>query len=253
MAEYGSPVLYAVFVWWFGTGLVLYLDGLPGRTFRWSLLGASALLAPALYVLAISSADPSPAGAYLAFSCGLLVWGWLEMSYFMGLLTGPRKAPCPAGCTGLRRFGLALQTSLYHELAIIAVAAVLVALTWNGPNQVGVWTFAILWWMRWSAKLNVFLGVRNLNERWLPEHLRYLTSYFTQKPMNPLFPVSIGLATAVTVLLIQRIAVTSANGADATGLILLASLLALAILEHLFLILPLPLDGLWRWGFQSRS
>jgi len=27
----------------------------------------------------------------------------------------------------------------------------------------------------------------------------------------------------------------------------------LAILEHLFLVLPVPLEGLWRWGLRSRS
>lgn len=253
MAEYGSPVLYALFVWWFSTGLVLYLDGLPGRTFRWSLLAATALLAPAFYGLAASSADPSAAGAYLAFTCGLLVWGWLEMSYFMGFLTGPRKAACPRGCAGWRRFGLAIQTSLYHELAIIAAAAVVMALTWEAPNQVGTWTFVILWWMRWSAKLNVFLGVRNLNEQWLPEHLQYLTSYFTKKAMNPLFPVSIGVSTVTAVLLLQQALAGGGDRFDATGLILLTTLLVLAILEHLFLVLPLPIDMLWRWGFRSRT
>jgi len=30
------PVLFAVFVWWFSTGIVLLLDGLPRTTFRWS-------------------------------------------------------------------------------------------------------------------------------------------------------------------------------------------------------------------------
>ena len=48
------------------------------------------------------------------------------------------------------------------------------ALTRDGANQVGLWTFVILWAMRQSAKLNVFLGVRNLSEEFLPEHLRYL-------------------------------------------------------------------------------
>ena len=41
----------------------------------------------------------------------------------------------------------------------------MVALTWGGANQVGTWTFLVLWVMRLSAKLNVFLGVPNLTER----------------------------------------------------------------------------------------
>jgi putative photosynthetic complex assembly protein 2 len=42
------------------------------------------------------------------------------------------------------------------------------------PNQVGTGTFAVLWVMRISAKLNLFLGVRNLSEELLPPHLAYL-------------------------------------------------------------------------------
>ena len=61
---------------------------------------------------------------------------------------------------------------LYHELAIVATALAVVAVTWGGANQVGTWTFLLLWAMRLSAKLNVFLGVPNLTEQFLPEHLR---------------------------------------------------------------------------------
>ena len=252
MLEYGLPVLYTLFVWWFSTGLVLYLDGLPGRTFRWSMLGATALLAASLYGLVVSSADASAAGAYVAFTCGLLVWGWLEMSYFMGVITGPRKQPCPAGCGGWRRFSLAVQTSLYHELSIVAAAALIVTLTWGAPNQVGVWTFMILWWMRWSAKLNVFLGVRNVSAEWLPEHLKYLQSFFTNKLMNPLFPLSVSVATVFAVVLVQKI-LTATSAFEATGLTLLVTLLVLAILEHCFLMLPLPFAALWNWGLRSRG
>ena len=40
MVQYGLPVLYALFVWWFSTGLIIYLDGLPRSTYRWTMLGA---------------------------------------------------------------------------------------------------------------------------------------------------------------------------------------------------------------------
>lgn len=251
LALYGLPLLYALLIWWFSTGLVLYLDGLPRSSYRWSLGGATLLLAAALYGLAVGRDDTSVGGAYLAFTCGLLVWGWQELSYYTGCVTGPWQQPCPAGCTGWRRFGLAIQTSLYHELAIIITGGVIVALTWGGANQIGTWTFLLLWWMRWSAKLNVFLGVRNLNEDWLPAHLRYLTSFFSRQSMNPLFPFSVTLATAVLALLLDRALAADAGAFETTGLSLLAALLALAILEHWLLILPLPTAALWDWGLRS--
>lgn len=42
------PIIFAVFIWWFSTGLILLLDGLPRTTFRWSHLISSALAVMAL-------------------------------------------------------------------------------------------------------------------------------------------------------------------------------------------------------------
>jgi putative photosynthetic complex assembly protein 2 len=54
MADYGFPALFALFIWWFSTGAIIWLDGLPARTYRWSMLGASAVLVAGLYGLAAS-------------------------------------------------------------------------------------------------------------------------------------------------------------------------------------------------------
>jgi putative photosynthetic complex assembly protein 2 len=253
MLSAAAPALYALFVWWLGTGIVLYLDSLPARTFRWSLVGASAVLVGALLGVVSSAFGTEPADAYVAFTCGVLVWGALEMTYFMGLISGPRKQPCPPGCVGWRRFGLAIGTSLYHEVTIVLAAALLALLTWDAPNQVAFWTFAVLWIMRWSAKLNVFLGVPNLNGDWLPEHLRYLQSYMGQRHMNHLFPVSVSAATVVTVLLYGQALAIAADSFGSVALTLLATLLALAVLEHWFLVLPLPDEALWAWAFKPGS
>jgi putative photosynthetic complex assembly protein 2 len=253
VADYGLPVLHALFLWWFSTGLILYLDGLPARTFRWSMVGATALLCVSLYGLARSSADPSVGGAYVAFTCGLVIWGWHEISFLMGYVTGPRRTPCPEGCRNWRHFLHATQTILYHELAIAATAVAVVALTWGEANQVGTWTFMILWGMRLSAKLNVFLGVPNLSEEFLPEQLHYLKSYLTKRPMNLLFPVSVTVSTVIAALLVRSALAADASAFEVAGFVFLAALLALAILEHWFLVLPLPDAALWSWALRSRS
>ena len=250
---YVIPALFALFVWWFSTGVIMYLDGLPRRTFKWSIAGATVLLAGSLYGLLETAHDTSLWGAYLAFTFGLLAWGWQEISFYMGYVTGPRSAPCPEGCHGLRHFGHAIQTSLWHELAIIAAAIAVVWLTAGGPNQVGTWTFMVLWWMHQSAKLNVFLGVRNLNEEFLPEHLQFLRSFLTKKPMNLLFPVSITVSTVILVRLVQAATASDATAFDAAGFCFLSTLMALAILEHWLLMLPLPAAALWGWSLKSRK
>ncbi len=253
MALYVLPALFALFVWWFSTGLIMYLDGLPRRTFRWSMLGATALFAASLWGLSASCTDLSTRGAYCAFSCGLLGWGWQEISFYMGFVTGPRRAPCAEGCRGWRHFGHAIQTSLWHELAIIASAIAVAAVTRHGQNQVGLWTFMVLWWMHQSAKLNVFLGVRNLNEEFLPDHLQFLRSFLTKKSMNLLFPVSVTVSTVILVRLVQAATATHATRFDAIGFSFLATMMGLAILEHWLLMLPLPAAALWGWSLKSRK
>lgn len=253
MADYAFPVLYALLAWWFSTGLILYLDGLPRHTFRWSMAGATAMLGLSLYGLARTSTDTSVVGAYLAFTCGVMAWGWQEISFLMGYLTGPRSRACPRGCGGWRHVGHAIQTILYHELAILAGAVAIVTVTWGGPNQVGTWTFVILWIMRLSAKVNVFLGVRNLNEEFLPENLQFLRSFFKRRPMNLLFPLSVTASTVALTLLVQAAIAGDADHFQVAGLTFLAALVALALLEHWFLVLPLPVAALWRWAMRSRG
>lgn len=251
MASYALPTVYAVVLWWFATGIILYLDRLPVRTFRTSMLAATAVLGVALYGLADSSADNSVAGAYIAFTCGVLLWGWLEMSFLMGFIMGPRRRACPDGCRGPQHFVHAIQAILYHEISIIVAGVVVVALTWNGPNQFGCWTFMILWGMRLSAKLNLFLGVPNLGEQFLPQHLKYLKSFFNRRPLNFLFPVSVTLSTVLAVLVVQQAIAIDATAFEVVGYCLLGAMISLAVLEHWFLVLPIPSEALWRWSMRQ--
>ena len=227
MIAYLWPALFALFVWWASTVAIIYLDNLPRPTFKWSMLGATVVFVVALYGLQQSARDTTTAGAYWAFTWGLLAWGWQEMSFYMGFVTGSRKAPCREDCGGFAHFVHAVQTSLYHELAIIAAAVAVVWLTWGGPNQVGTWTFMVLWWMHQSAKLNVFFGVRNLNEEFLPEHLEFLKSFLRKRSMNLLFPVSVTVSTVITVLVAKAALADGASVAERAGFTFLTVLMAL--------------------------
>jgi putative photosynthetic complex assembly protein 2 len=244
------PVLCALAVWWFSTGLVLYIVGLPRSTFRWSGCGAGLLAVFALAGLANSSGDVTIAGAYSGFLCAIALWGALEIWFLLGQVTGPRREACPIGALDWRRAWLAILAILYHEMALLAAAIAVVACTWAGENQFGVWTFALLWIMRLSAKLNLFFGVPILHDGFLPDQLRYLASYFRKGPINLFFPISVTAATvACAWLVMQAIAPSSLQAA---AYILLATLLALAIVEHWFMVVPLPVEALWNWSMRSR-
>lgn len=252
MADFVVPAAVAVFTWWFTTGVILYLDRLPQATFGCSLLVATVLALVGFAGLAATSSETTPAGAYLAFTFAVLIWGHQEMCFLMGYITGPRRVACPPGSRGYRRFVYATQVMIHHELALLAVGAAVLAVSWGGTNHVGPWTYLILWAMRLSAKLNLFLGVRNLGEEFLPPHLEYLKGYFTRRSMNLLFPVSITLSTLLAVGLVQA-AQAATSTFEITTYSLLAALTILAILEHWFMVLPLPTAALWRWAMRSES
>jgi len=252
MSDYAYPAAWALFVWWFSTGLIIWLDNLPARTFRWSMAAGSTVFAICLVRLGLGSADDTIAGAYAAFTYAVLAWGWHEMSFFMGYVTGPRRTASPPGVSEWRRFLHGVEACLWHELAIIASAVVIVASTWGAPNQVGTGTFLTLWAMRTSAKLNFFLGVLNLSEEFLPAHLGYLQSFLRQRPMNLLFPVSVTAGTVAVAWLWQAAAAPGISGAHAAGLTFIITMLVLAVIEHWFLVLPLPFAKLWSWVLRRR-
>ncbi|MEJ2534291.1 MAG: putative photosynthetic complex assembly protein PuhE [Gammaproteobacteria bacterium] len=196
--------------------------------------------------LIVSRTNATPSGAYLAFLGGLSLWAWHEMSYFLGFVTGPRPRGCPPGETRMRQFLYGVQASLWHELAVVVTAAALLWLTAGQPNPIGAWTFMVLWLMRWSAKLNIFLGVRNLHQEFWPEHLRYLGSYVGRRAANALFPLSILAATAGVAWLIGHALSPLGGDFERTGGLLIATLLVLAALEHVFLVIRVPDGLLWR-------
>jgi putative photosynthetic complex assembly protein 2 len=253
MSQYLLPILYTLFVWWFSTGVILYLNGLPRWTFGWTIGASTVLLVLALVGLYATRNDTRVSGAYLAFTCAIMVWAWQEVAFLLGYVTGPRRTPCPASAQGWRRAGYALQTLLHHELALLVLGVLVVLLAYDGSNHTGLFTFAILWVMRQSAKLNVFLGVRNLNEAFLPAHLKYLQTYFRRRSMNALLPVSVAVSTWLAVLVWQGAMAEGVSAFQATALTFAGTLLSLAILEHWFLVLPLPSENLWNWGLRSRA
>jgi putative photosynthetic complex assembly protein 2 len=250
--EIGLPILFAIFLWWFSTGAILYLDGLNRRTFGVSMAAATCVAVAALVVLVWTRNTADPFSAYAAFTAALVIWGWNEMAFLMGFITGPRRIPSRGRLSGWPRFREAAETIISHEIAIVLSLLVIAILTWGGANMVGLWTFVVLWLMRLSTKFNIFLGAPNVTDEFLPAHLTYLSSYFRRRPMNGLFPLSITVATLITAWLAQKALGGQGSAFEDTGYSLLASLMALAVLEHWLMFIPLPTSWLWRWSLKDR-
>ena len=248
-----TAALIAIFLWWLTTGAILFaVTRLAPQ--RLALGAASAaLLAAGLIMLHSTAEDVTTLGAYLSFVAALAIWGAVEISFLGGLITGPNRAEMPAQFTGLQRFWSATRVVLWHEILILALGSLLIIAFAQGPNQIGLLTYGILWLMRLSAKLNLYLGVRNTGERLLPAHLRYMSSYFAHRPMNLLFPFSITLGTILSAWLFHKAFAAVADAHQATGFMLVAILASLAVIEHWFLMLPLPLEALWGWGLRDQE
>jgi putative photosynthetic complex assembly protein 2 len=258
MIELIVAVSFAIFIWWFSTGAILYLDNLAKTTYRWSLIVFAAVAAAALVCIAKIGSQLTVSGAYAGFICAILVWGWVELTFLTGIVTGSNKTPWQPPQNGqiqpkLLRLKMAVGALVYHELLIAFFALVIFVLSKDKQNQVGLATYIVLWAMRTSSKINLFLGVRNWSAEFLPEHLRYLKSFFKRRSMNWLFPFSV-LLSVVCLYSLSVNAFASGTALETkTGMILVGALLALGLLEHLLMVMPFSANGLWKWAMPRTN
>ena len=242
-----------VALWWLGTGAVLRVDALPRPWRGVTMAGASLVGVVALIVAETTSGMSTTLGACAGFASALVLWGVVETSYYLGYVTGVHREPCPPGCTERRRFVLALGASIYHELAVIAAAALLGAVTLDAANDVAFWTFAVLALMRWSTKLNLFLGVPEFQQQWLPAHLEYVTTYIRRGGISALFPITAGLSLAAFAWFALAAVVAVPGSYLQVSAALLSVLVALGIVEHGFLLVRSREERLWLWALKPED
>lgn len=257
-----TPIGVALALWWGGTGLILRAAAEAEKRPAPVMALASLIAIGAVGVIWLTADLATPGAAYAAFAAAILIWGWHELAFLTGLITGPRRAPCPEDCSGWVRFWCAAATLAHHEIALLATVTALYAVTLDAANALSFQTFAILWLMRLSAKLNLFLGIPTKADALLPKRLSYLASYFRERRMNPVFPISVtggalgvgyiaahgaSLGASTGVALGGAVEMSSSGAFDLIAAALLATLLALAVLEHWFMIANVGDAALWRW------
>ncbi|WP_273463534.1 putative photosynthetic complex assembly protein PuhE [Sandarakinorhabdus limnophila] len=251
MTEFALPLLFATVLWFVATGFVLWLDKLPSHTWPVSITLASVASGFAMGGIIATAEETSAWAAYVAFACALVLWGWHELSFLMGFVTGPNRNPCPPDARGWRRFRLAASTLIYHEVAMFVCLLVMAAATWGKPNQTATLTFLLLFVMRLSAKFNIFAGVPHLSTEMMPDHMRYLASYFRIAPPRWFFILSVS-GIAVLAAWLADLALSS-RGGIATGYALAFALVALAFLEHGFLVVPWQDTAIFRWAMPEQA
>lgn len=250
MSSPWTAALIAVFAWWFFTGAILLVvrraDGGDAVAHGRNVFLSIPLFALGAAGLVISSTEMTILNVYVAFISTLLIWGWIELAFLAGVLTGPERRPCPAGLTGWPRFIRAWHTVSYHELLLFFALLIILNVTRGAENTVGFWAYLILFVARISAKLNLFFGVPRINTEFVPQPLQHLKSYFRQGPITMAFPIGVTFLSITAACFAERM--FSAPTPEAlAGFALLTALATLATLEHWLMVVPLPDAKLWRW------
>lgn len=240
--------LFAIFLWWFSTGAILVAVRRADRqaTHGMTVFAGVPLLVLGFWAVAVSLTDTGVQGVYLGFLGALAVWGWVEMAFLTGVVTGPMRDDCLPGLSGKDRFNRAFATVAYHELLLTVGLLGLVLLSQGAPNRMALATYLVLFLARIFAKLNLFFGVPRINLEFVPDRLQHLKSYFRRGSVTLAFPVAITVLTALLAVCAERLW-TAGTDAHIVGFSLLTALAALALLEHWLMVVPLPDAKLWRW------
>lgn len=252
------PFVVTIVIWFLATGVIALsvADGADSRgraTFARSVAIGGVVGVAGLVAILASAASVSVAAVYLAFVGALAVWGWHEIGFLTGAAAGPRREACEAGARGLARFRQASATVIHHEVALALTALMLISLTWNAPNQIGAMVFVLMFGLRLSSKINLFVGVPNSSTEMLPAHLGYLKSYFGRNRMTLLLAASILAILALSGWLASVAAAAPAGSPEMVGASLLTALALLGALEHVFLALPFRDGMLWGWAFSRTN
>lgn len=231
------PPLAVVGLWVALTACIGALNRRGPRAGRVALVLALPVLVLAHHELWSVRHDLSVWGGYRSFVAGTLIWAWHELAFYSGVITGPWRAPCPSGARGFFRFSYALGTHLHHEFAVLVELVVMLWLLHDAANLLGPLVFVLSWALQHSAKLNVLLGVRNLDVDLFPQHLRYLGSFWARRPPSAFFLPSVSVATLLAIMLWSAANLHRAEP-DGPRLAFVAALLTMGALEHWLLVVP---------------
>lgn len=245
-----AAIIVAIIAWWVSTGLVIMIvRGLGGRALALTIASVVAIVGA---IGMWASRDVfTQVGVYHGFFAALALWAFHEVTFLTGTIVGPRRTGVDPNVDGAARFRAAFMAIRDHEVALFVTGLLLIGIFVGFENPTGWLTYGLLWLMRVSTKLNVFYGAPNAISEILPERLSYLTSYFRTDRIHPVFIASVALIT--TLMTMFAFFAAQSTGGAAVLWTLLATFAALALLEHLFLVLPIRDAALWWWAVGDQN
>jgi putative photosynthetic complex assembly protein 2 len=138
--------LIALFLWWFSTGAILLAVRRADKEGAQARLWAVLWNLPVLILGGVGFFDTlsndSVAGVYVAFLSALALWGWIELAFLTGVITGPVNQPLPEAAPEWERFIRAWGTIAYHEMLLAFTLIAMIFASYGAENKFGLWTFA---------------------------------------------------------------------------------------------------------------
>lgn len=218
--------------WWGATGLTLAMQ--RSEAASTISLTVTTMLAALGTLLVVNTRDnASVRGARLAFLGSAFVWWWCSTMFYAGFgISTVNESAGPSGsfALALQAIAATLRPDLLGVFALVATCA----LVWRSANRVALWSLLVFFGTLQTAKLNVFFGVRNASVEWLPQQLSHLSRFFGPSRNSSLLTVTIiGLASLCWIFAnrARRAPLPFARHANA----MIALLLGLAVVEHIFL------------------
>jgi putative photosynthetic complex assembly protein 2 len=222
--------------WWLTTGVIVAMQA-TSMSRNAGVLTCTALAGWGAWLLASRRHVATDRAATASFFGGALLWGWVTATLYTGWIAGPPEAataPLEGPPGSLALAVQATWATWNSEVASLAAMAAAWFLTRGGVNRVGFWTYIAFWVSLQSAKLNIFYGVKNPGTQFLPPQLAHLARFFGPLENSTFLPASLSVLTVATIGLLWR-ASRATDPKNRRGYALVATLVALAVVEHLFL------------------
>ncbi len=253
MSKFLIPIAVVILVWWSSTGAVLWFARGLDRQMNTRLVIMTILCALGFAGVLIASAQSGIWAIYLGFASAILIWGWVEFTLLSGMITGSRTEACPANVSEFERFKMAFRAIAHHEYALVIMLGILAILDSSGGSGMAIKTFALLWIMRLGAKLTIFSGAPELSTSMIPERLAYMKTYFRHDRISIAFWLSLSVCCMFFASGIYALQHVQYDAAVQTQVTMLSTLVALAILEHIFMVLPVADSKLWSWAMTQQK
>ena len=95
----GIAAIFAIFAWWISTGAILLAVRMAdrrGKNTHFTLtVVALTIFIGGLWGYNETLGSLDVLGTYVAFVSVLAIWGWIELAFLSGVITGPNKLSAP--------------------------------------------------------------------------------------------------------------------------------------------------------------